>query len=125
MTAMTALEAGTTLGAKQGSSRTTYQPDVRAIDDPDTILFDFMDSAYIKAVQSLPALTGVQWNKGASMPAVALDYCGSTTHWQTILIYNGYIASSKIPPGATINIPDVSRLKTKLQASKKGTVTRI
>ncbi len=125
MTAMTALEAGTTLGAKQGASRTSYQPDVQAIDDPNVILFDFMDPAYIRAVHGLPALTGVKWVKGMSLPAVALDFCGTTTHWQTILLYNGYIASSKIPAGATLNIPDVSRLKTKLQATKKGTVTRV
>ena len=125
MTAMTALEAGTTLGARQGASRTAYQPDVQALDNPDVVLFDFMDAAYIKAVQSLPVLTAVQWNVGASLPAVALDFCGTDTHWQTILLYNGYVAPSKIPPGATVNIPDVSRLKTKLQASKKGTVTRV
>lgn len=125
MSAMTTLEANTTNGAKVGASRTTYQPEVAAMDDPDVLLFDFMDATYLKAVQNLPVLTAVEWRKGASLPAVALDYCGSTTHYQTILIYNGYIASCKIPPGATLNIPDVSLLKPKLQRSNRGQVVRI
>jgi nucleoid-associated protein YgaU len=125
MTAMTRLEASTSTNGKADASRTAYCPDVPAIDDPSTLLFDFMSEAYLRAVQSLPVLGAVQWKRGGMMTALSYDYYGTETHYQTIMIYNGFWDQSKIPPGTTINIPNVSGLRAKLQESRRGQVTRI
>jgi nucleoid-associated protein YgaU len=122
---MTKLEASTSTHGKADASRTAYCADVPALDDPSTLLFDFMNEAYIRVVQSLPVLGAVEWRRGGMMTAVSFDYYNTETHWQTIMLYNGFWEQSKIPPGTTINIPDVSSLKSRLQESKRGQVTRI
>lgn len=125
MTAMTRLEASTGTNSQADASRTAYCKDVPSLDDPYTMLFNFMDEDYLRVVKSLPVMTAVQWRTGAFLTAVSMDYYGTETHWQTILLYNGYWEQSRIPAGATINIPDVSSLRSRLQESKRGQVTRI
>jgi hypothetical protein len=125
MTAMTRQEAATSTFGKADASRTAYCKDVVSTIDPNDTLFDFLDHDYLRALNSLPVLGAVKWERGASLTSLSMDYYGTDTHWQTILAYNGYIAASRIPPGAIVNLPNVTGLKAKLQASKRGTVTRI
>ena len=125
MTAMTKVEASTSTFGRADASRTAYCKDVAAIDDQYLLLFDFMDPVYIRVVQNLPTKGAVKWKKGGVLSSLSYDYYGTTTYETLILLYNGYIAASKIPAGAVINIPDVSSLKASLQASNKGKVVRI
>lgn len=125
MTAMTRLEASTSTHGQADASRTSYCKDVSAIDDASVKLFDFMDPTYIRAVKSLPVKGAVEWQKGALLTSLSMDYYSTETHHQTILLYNGYISESHIPAGATINIPDVSGLRARLSSSKRGSVVRI
>lgn len=125
MTAMTQLEASIVSTARAGASRTAYCPDVPSLDEPDELLFDFLDHAFIRAVHTLPTIGAVKWNRGGSLTALSYDYYTTVSYGPVILLYNGYISPGHIPAGATINIPDVSTLKTKLQRTKKGTITRV
>ena|ERR1700740_326567 len=125
MTAMTNQEATTSSLATPAASRTTYCPDVSAIDDPNVMLFDFMDHSFIRAVYALPIISAVEWISGANLTAVSYDFYSYTNYCSIILLYNGYISESHIPHGATLNIPDVSGLKASLTVSNRGKVTRI
>lgn len=125
MTAITNLEAATSSHATTDASRTTYCPDVAALDDPNEFLFDFMDITFIRAVHSLPTKGAVGWRQGASLTSLSYDYYGNTNWDSVILLYNGYISESHIPPGAVINIPDTSGLKAKMRISNRGQVIRI
>jgi hypothetical protein len=124
MTAMTNAEAATTTFGDPASSRTAYCKDVISVDDSTETLFDFMDIDYHRAVMSLPTKGAVEWRKNASLASLSYDYYRKTGYWQLILLYNGFISASHIPSGATVNIPDISTLKSTLQASKKGQVVR-
>lgn len=125
MTKMTALEAATSSFASVDVSRTAFCKDVPAFDNDSELLFDFMDIAFIRAVSRLPVLRAVKWRSKASMTSLSYDCYRVTNAGPIILLFNGFISESTIPPGATVNIPDISSLKARLSAPNRGKVTRI
>lgn len=123
MARLTQQDVASTTATQPEAARVAFFADVVDMDGELTI--DIMDSTVINAIHDLPAVGAIIWRKGISLPAVSLDAYGTPSwHW-ILLTYNGFITKKHIPVGATLNLPDVSLLRKRLNLDRNGSVATI